>query len=171
MTRDRFGGGAPGPKEDERIAAIETITIPFETFKKALRRNYLDEETADDSRDYRLRIAGPFEAEMDVEYYETESGSRYASDVDPKPLHIHPEQLVFQGIDGGFREIREWPTRATIKEKLAEGEIEAAGDPVAALEAAREEFWADLRARLPEEIDLGFIHGYQSDPVAIEWAD
>lgn len=168
MARDRIGGGPAGRQRDERIATIERLTIPFEAFRTALRRNYLDEAI---DAECRIRISGPFEAEVEAEYYETDGERSEASDSNPMPLYIHPEQLVFQGLDGGFRDVREWPTRSAIEEELSDAAIEDAGGPEAALEAAREEFWDELREKLPAIVDLGTLHGFMPEPVAVEWTD
>lgn len=160
-----------GRNVDDRIAAIETIQIDWETFKKTLKRNYLDKPTKWTDRSFVLRLYPPFEAEMDADYYESEKGRHYDNNWDQKPLHIKPELLITEGTDRGFRSIFEWPTETTTRNALQEDDIEDAGGIEAAVEEGREIFWDELKHSLPETIDLGRLFGGhpQTHEVEIEW--
>lgn len=165
------GGTDPMNNVDDRLAKIETLTISFETFKKALKRNYLGEPDQW-GRSYVLRLYPPFEAEMEADYYESEQGTHYNNEWDEKPVHINPEYLIREGTDSGFRGIVQWPTTANTRDALSEDDIEEMGGIETALEEGREIFWHELRHSLPDEIDLGQLgYPYGSHVVDIEWED
>ena len=144
------------PQTDTRLEKVETVTISFETFKKALKRNYLGERHRSD-RSYVLRLYPPFEAGMEAEYYESEQGRHYNNEWNEKPLHISPELLILEGTDRGFRGIYEWPTEANTRNALTEEKIEEAGGIEEAVEIEREIFWDEVKHSLPETFDLGKV--------------
>lgn len=154
--------------QKSRYEKVGTITINFETFKKALKRNYLD---YDDQwgRRYVLRLYPPFESEMEAEYYESEQGVHYDNNWDEKPLHIQPQIIIHDGRQGGFHGIVEWPTEANTRNALTDDEIEECGGVEAAVEEGREIFWHELKHSLPETFNLGGVDGYTSHEVDIEW--
>ncbi len=151
---------------DERLEKVERIVIPFEMFKKTLKRNYLGEPDRW-GRSYVLRLYPPFEEEMEVEYYESEKGRHYDNNWNEKPFHIRPELIIFEGIEGKFKP--EWPTETTERSHLTEEEIQEAGGIDAALEESREWFWNELKYDLPDSFDLGNVQGVGSYPVELEW--
>lgn len=158
------------PQTDPRLETVETITIPFETFKKALKRNYLGESTRHD-RNYVLRLYPPFEAEMEAEYYESEQGRHYDNNWDEKPFHIQPELLIMEGTERGFRGICEWPTEANTRHALTEEEIEEEGGIEEAVETGRDIFWDEVKYDLPETFNLGCVQGVKEYTVELNWEE
>lgn len=158
------------PRTDDRLEKVEEITISFETFKKALKRNYLGERHRRD-RSYVLRLYPPFEAEMEAEYYESEQGRHYDSNWNEKPFHIPPELLILEGTERGFRGICEWPTEANTRHALSEEEIEEDGGIEKAVEIGREVFWDEVKHDLPETFNLGRVHGVGNYTVELNWEE
>ncbi len=160
-----------GRNIDERIAAIETIQIDWETFKKTLKRNYFADPTKWTDRNFVLRLHPSFKAEMNAEYYESMKGAHYSNDWGQKPVHIKPELLIMEGTDRGFNSLPEWPTESSERNHLTDDEIEEIGGIEAAVEESREMFWNELKHSLPKSIDLGRVLGspYGSHEVEIEW--
>jgi hypothetical protein len=158
-----------GPKVDSRLEQVERVTISFETFKKALRRNYLGESSRRD-RSYVLRLYPPFEGEMEAEYYESEQGVHYDNNWDEKPVHIAPEMLILEGSESGFNSIINPPEEWQVRQNLTDEEIEEAGGIDAAMEESWEMFWAELKTILPETFDLGLTQSMTgSYAVELEW--
>jgi len=153
---------------DERLEKVERIVIPFETFKKTLKRNYLGESNKTD-RSFVLRLYPPFESEMEVEYYESFKGRHYNSEWNEKPFHIPPELIILEGMDGNFFNQHEWPTEITEQQHFTEKEIEEIGGIGNVVEESREWFWNELKVKLPDQFNLGNVHGYGSYEVDIEW--
>jgi len=158
------------PQTDTRLEKVETVTISFETFKKALKRNYLGERHRRD-RSYVLRLYPPFEAEMEAEYYESEQGRHYDSNWNEKPFHIAPELLILEGTERGFRGICEWPTEANTRDALTEREIEEDGGIEEAVEIGREIFWDEVKHDLPETFNLGRVRGVGNYTVELNWEE
>lgn len=161
---------AHDPQTDTRLEKVETVTISFETFKKALKRNYLGESNRHD-RSYVLRLYPSFEADMEAEYYESEQGRHYDNNWDEKPFHIPPELIILEGTDRGFRGIVEWPTEANTRNALTEEEIEEDGGIEEAVEIGREIFWDELEHDLPETFNLGCVQGVGNYTVEINWEE
>lgn len=156
---------------DERLKGVETVRIPFDEFKKALRRNYLDDGQRRD-RSNVLRLHPPFEATMKAEYYESERGQHYSSDWSEKPFHIPPELLIIEGSDSGFQNVADWPTRSSTRARLHDDELPIDDDELDNLVAeGRAVFWSDLRRQLPDTFDLGDVHGIGGYEVAVEWVN
>ncbi|MFD1527312.1 hypothetical protein [Halolamina salina] len=156
---------------DDRLAKVEKITISFETFKKALKRNFLDEPDRW-GRSYVLRLYPPFEAEMEAEYYESEQGVHYNDEWNEKPIHISPETIMLEETDffstyGGV----EWPTEANTRSEFSEEEIEEGGGIEKFVEEGRRIFWEELKHSLPEEFDIGRVSHYAPHTVELEWED
>lgn len=160
----------PDPQTDPRLEKIETVTISFETFKKALKRNYLDEPDRW-GRNYVLRLYPPFEAEMEAEYYESEQGRHYDNNWDEKPFHIPPELIILEGTERGFRDIVEAPEEWQVRQALTEEQIEEEGGIDAAMDGAWEIFWDDVEYSLPETFNLGCVHGVGSHTVELNWEE
>lgn len=155
---------------DTRLEKVETVTISFETFKKALKRNYLGERHRND-RSYVLRLYPPFEAEMEAEYYESEQGRHYDSNWDEKPFHIPPELIILEGTERGFRGIVDAPEEWQIHQALSEEQIEEEGGIEAAMDEAWEIFWDDVEYNLPETFDLGRVQGIGDHTVELNWVE
>lgn len=136
------------PRIDERLEKVETVHIDFETYKKALKRNYLEDNNYHD-RSFVLRLYPPFEAEMEADYYESVQGQHYNNDWDEKPYHITPELLILEGSDSSFRNIVEWPTEHNTRSALDDDVIEEEGMENL-LEESREMFWDELKTILPD---------------------
>lgn len=168
--------GGTDPMTDDRLEAVGTIRIEWETFRDTLWRNYLDENLAMNSNSYVLRLSPPFEAEMEADKHVSQKGNFYPPEMSPKPIHIRPERIIQEGLDRGFNApgLVEWPTRSNTSDALTEDELEDyEGGLDAAVEEAREVFWGELKHSRPTEIDLGRLvqsHG-GSHVVAIEWID
>ena len=156
------------PQIDERLEKVETVQIDFETFKKALKRNYLGESHRHD-RSFVLRLYPPFEAEMEAEYYESEQGRHYDNNWSEKPFHIQPELLILESPGEGFRSIVNYSTEASIRDALTEEQIAEEGGIEASLEIGREIFWGELETILPDRFDLGAVHGLRPYEVDVEW--
>lgn len=168
MAQHPTTDGGTDPMTDDRLAKVETVTIPFETFKKALKRNYLGDRDRWD-RSFVLRLYPPFEAEMEAEYYESEQGRHYNNDWDEKPFHIKPELLILEGTDLGFRSICDPPEEWQIKRDLTDEQIEEEGGLEASMQIAWDIFWDELKTILPDRFDLGCVHGFGTYYVDIEW--
>jgi hypothetical protein len=151
---------------DDRIEQIGTIEIAFETFKKALKRDYLSDRHQNDGRKHRIRISPPFDETVEAKYFESEQGTHYPPDMSPKPIHIRPSMIFAEDMDTQW--IPEYPTRANTRDALSEDEIEGIGGLDAAVEEGREIFWNDLKAELPETITLGQYPQEQKE-VSVEW--
>jgi hypothetical protein len=157
------------PRTDDRLEKVERVTIPFETFTKALRRNYLGEPRRHD-RSYVLRLYPPFEADMTAEYYESEQGRHYDNNWTEKPVHVAPELLILESPGDGFRSIVNWPTEASVRSALSDEEIADEGGIDESLAVGRELFWDELKTVLPETFDLGAVRpGPESYPVELIW--
>jgi len=152
---------------DDRLEVVETITIAWDDFKRALKRDYLTDGT-DRSRQNVLRLSPPFEGEMDATYFESEQGTYYSPEMDPKPVHIRPHTIIQEGRDRGFRDLINWPTKATTRNALREEEIEDAGGIDAALAESREIFWNELRHSLPDSFRYHTTAG-RAYELSIEW--
>lgn len=153
---------------DARLEQVEQITIAWDDFKKALKRNYLTDGT-DRSRSNVLRLSPPFAAEMEASYFESEQGMHYPPEMDPKPVHIAPEVIIREGRERGFRDLINWPTRHNATDALTDEEVEEAGGVEAVVEQSREIFWDELRHSLPDSFT------YTATPdadyeIAINWA-
>ena len=155
-------------QKDERLEKVEQITINFETFKKALARNYLGESNKTD-RSFVLRLYPSFKSEMEVEYYESVQGRHYNSEWNEKPFHIPPELLVLEGDGGNFRDIVNYPEEWEVRQALTEEQIEEEGGIEEAMQVGKEMFWEELKTILPEAFDLGRVHGLGGYPVDINW--
>lgn len=156
------------PRTDDRLEKVNTVRIPFETFTKALERNYLGESDCHD-RSYVLRLYPPFNATMGAEYYESEQGRHYNNEWDEKPFHINPELLILEGENGSFRDVVNYPTEAEVRNALTNEQIEEEGGIEEALRIGKKMFWDELKTILPKTFDLGCIHGLNNYPVEIEW--
>jgi len=154
--------------KDSRLEKVEQITINFETFKKALSRDYLGESNTTD-RSYVLRLYPPFETEMEVEYYESFHGRHYDNNWDEKPFHITPALLILEGNNGGFNDIVNYPEEWEIRQALTEEEIQEEGGIEESMEIGKEIFWDELKTILPNRFNLGNQSGYGSYPVEINW--
>jgi len=155
-------------QKDERLEKVEQITINFETFKKALARNYLGESNKRD-RSYVLRLYPPFESEMEAEYYESMQGRHYDNNWNEKPFHTRPELLIVEGDGGNFRDIVNYPEEWEVRQALTNEQIEEEGGIEEAMEVGKEMFWEELKTILPETFDLGRVRGLGSYPVEINW--
>lgn len=155
-------------QKDSRLEKVEQITIDFETFKKALARNYLGESNKTD-RSFVLRLYPPFEAEMEVEYYESMQGRHYNSEWDEKPFHIPPELLILEGDGGNFRDVVNYPEEWEIRRAFTEEEIEEEGGIEKSMQIGKEMFWDELKTILPKTFNLGNVHGFGSYSVEINW--
>jgi len=157
-------------QRDERLEKVEQITINWETFKKALKRNYLNNNYHD--RIFVLRLYPPFESEMEAEYYESMQGQHYDDNWNETPYHIKPEIILLEGTDGRTRPFNwiQWPTKATVKDNLTENEIEEIGGIEEALKESREIYWDEMKSFLPDTFDIsvsaGIPIGYEVD---INW--
>jgi hypothetical protein len=153
------------------LTKVDTIVIPWDTFKKTLKRNYLDPDYEYKRQDttFVLRLYPPFEATMGVEYYESKQGRHYNSEWDPKPIHIRSEMLILEGTDRGFRNSVDYPTERNTRDALTDEEIAEMGDIEEAVVEGREIFWSELRGILPDEGDVGQWIGYDSHTVEFDW--
>lgn len=159
-------------QKDERLERVEQITINFETFKKALKRNYLDPNYTNryHDRSFVLRLYPPFESEMEAEYYESMQGRHYNNNWNEKPYHIKPELMLMHGCGSDpFIKIVEYPTKENTRWTL-DDEILDDNDIEDLVDEGREIFWSELKNLLPDTVDLGRVHGYGSYPVEINWA-
>lgn len=156
---------------NNKLQKVEQITIDWEVFKKALRRNYLEEDSTmfEHSHSFVLRLYPPFESEMEAEYHESEQGTHYMPDWNEKPHHINPETILLEGCDSNPFRYSEWPTRTNTKHNLPEDVIEN-NDIDELVEEAREIFWSDLKGKLPEKYTLGFLPESSSE-VEINWVN
>jgi len=153
---------------DERLEKVDEVTIEFETFKKALKRNYLSEPDRW-GRSYVLRLYPPFESEMEAEYYESEQGVHYDSNWNEKPFHIPPELIVLEGVNNGFNGLVNWPTEYSVRNHLTDEEIEEEGGIEESLSIGREIFWDELEASLPDTFNLGCVNGYSIHKAKLNW--
>lgn len=156
---------------DERLEKMETIRIPFEAYRKALKRNYLDEPDRW-GRNYVVRLYPPFEATMEAHYYESERGVHYDNNWDLKPIHIQPEWILHDADIYIGRTMVEWPTEVNTREELTEEEIAECGGIDEAVAEGRGLFWDELKHALPETINTRVLPGV--DPMhrgtlRIEW--
>ncbi len=157
------------PRTDERLEKVETVRIPFDQFKKALKYNYLGESNRHD-RSFVLRLYPPFEATMTAEYYESEQGVHYDSNWNEKPFHIRPELLILEGDGGSFRSIVNYPEEWQVRNALTDEQIEEEGGIEEALQVGKEMFWEELRTILPETFDLSMASGRPTHYVVdVEW--
>lgn len=152
---------------DARLETVDEITIDWSDYKKALRRDYLTDGT-DRSRRNVLRLSAPFEAEMDATYFESEQGTRYAPEVDPKPVHIRPHTIIEDGRDRGFRDLITWPTRHNATDALTDAEVEEAGGVDAVVEQSRDIYWDELRHSLPDSFRYHTVAG-RAYEIDINW--
>jgi len=167
-------GSIMSMKRDTRLEKVDRIRIDWDTFKKALERNYLSPEYEYQRQDktYVLRLYPPFESEMDAEYYVSEQGVHYNSDWDEKPFHMKPELFVLEGTDKGFRGIVNYDTETDVRNALTDEQIEEEGGIEQSLQIAHEIFWDELKSIRPDEIDLGhFTPGPSGYTVEIDWID
>jgi hypothetical protein len=155
-------------QKDSRLEKVEEITINFSTFKKALKRNYL-EGTNHHDRSFVLRLYPPFEAEMKAEYYESMQGRHYDNNWEEKPFHIRPELLILEGNNGSFRNIVNYPEEWQVRQALSKEEIEEEGGIEESMAIGEEMFWDELKTILPSEFDLGVVSGFSNYPVNINW--
>jgi len=159
---------------DSRLETVETITIDWPTFKKTLKRNYLDPdyERQRRNRSYVLQLYPPFETTMEARYYVSEQGRHYNSDWDEKPVHLKPELFILEGSDSSFRDIVEYPTEQNTRHALRDEEIEEMGGVDEAVTEGRELFWDELQTILPEQVNIGrFIGGHTNYTVDVEWTN
>ena len=150
---------------DSRLEKVETVEINFETFKKALARNYLGERNSHD-RSYVLRLYPEFTEVMKAEYYESMQGRHYDSNWDEKPFHIPPELLILEGNNGNFRDIVKYPERWEVEQNvpdITEDEIDEC------MQESKELYWDEMKTILPTKFNLGSVHGVGSYTVDIEW--
>lgn len=161
-----------GPQTDERLEKVEKVRIDFETFKKALVRNYLSDNNKwykmRQDRTFVLRLCPPFGSEMETEYYESMQGRHYNNEWNEKPFHIRPEIILLEGCDNQVLRWNEWPNEtntrnALTQEKLEENDIEDL------VEEGREIFWDDVKHSLPESFNLGKVRGFGSYEVELIW--
>ncbi|WP_435065904.1 hypothetical protein [Halobaculum sp. EA56] len=172
MPQKATADGGETNHTDERVAAVETIRIRWEDFKKALRNNYLTDTDRRRGGNTVLRLnpgRGGFSEAEEAETYFSESGVHYASDWPAKPIHIRPHTIIETGRERGFRGLVEWPTRGNTRSALSEEEIEEIGGIDAAVEESREIYWEELRHSLPDTFDLGRQLGPEGKHVEIEW--
>jgi hypothetical protein len=157
-------------QKDERLEKVEQITINWETFKKALKRNYLDPDYEYERQDrtFVLRLYPPFEAQMEVEYYESRQGRHYNNEWEEKPFHIRPEIILLEVCDINRLRWNEYPTETNTRHALS-GEVVEENDIEELVQEGREVFWSDLRYSLPNTFNLGRVHGFGSYPVEINW--
>ena len=155
---------------DSRLEKVEQITIDFETFKKALARNYLGESNTHD-RNYVLRLMPPFEAEMEAEYHESVQGRHYDSNWPETPYHIKPELIILEGSDSGFRNIVNYPEEWEIRQNLTEEEVKEEGGIEESMEIGKQMFWGELKTILPETYKLGYTNGIGRHEVEINWTN
>jgi hypothetical protein len=141
---------------DERLQKVETITIDWDTFKKTLRREYLEHNQYTD-RNFVLRLTPPFESEMEAKYYESMNGQYYNNEWNEKPFHIRPQMVLLEGTEKSTQPFRwaEWPTERTVRDNLTESDIEEIGGIDEALQECRDWFWNELQSFLPDTYDLG----------------
>jgi len=151
---------------DDRLEAVETITIDWAEFKKALKLDYL--APINRSRHNVLRLTPPFETEMTATYYESQQGTYYPPEMDPKPLHIRPHAIIQEGRDRGFRDLINWPTKASVRDVLREEEIQDSGGIEAALDESRAIYWEELRHSLPDSFRYHTTAG-RAYELSIEW--
>jgi hypothetical protein len=159
--------------KDDRLEKVETVIIPWEQFKKALRLNYLQEDSSmfHHSHSFVLRLTPPFESDMSAEYYQSEQGVRYNNEWNEKPFHIKPEMLLLEGTDKGTNPFRwtEWPTERTTRNHLSESELEEC-DIDELVAEGREIFWDEMKSFLPETFCLGKCHsGLSKYEVDLVW--
>lgn len=160
--------------KDERLEKVEQITIDWEVFKKTLKRNYLSNDyyKMRQDRSFVLRLYPPFEAEMEVEYYESMQGRHYDSNWDEKPFHINPELIILAGTNEIFGStIPDYPTENQLKNTLSEEDIEDEGGIEESLKISRGIFWDEVKHILPDSFDLGSCHGAGSYKVDINWTN
>lgn len=153
---------------DARLDKVEEITVDWDTFKKALERNYLEDNNYHD-RSFVLRLYPPFEAEMQVEYHESLQGRHYNNDWNEKPLHILPELLILEGSNSSFRDIVDYPEEWQVKQALSVEEIEEEGGIENVMQHSKQMFWDELKTILPNEFNLSNCHGYGSYKVDVNW--
>jgi hypothetical protein len=161
-------------QRDSRLEKVKTITIDWDTFKKTLKRNYLDPdyERQRQNRSYVLQLYPPFEATMEARYYVSEQGRHYDSDWDEKPVHLKPELFILESTGRSFRLIVEYPTAQNTRNALRDEEIEEMGGIEEAVAEGRELFWDELKTILPEQVNIGqFIGGHTNYPVDVEWTN
>lgn len=163
------------PQNDERLEQIEQITIDFEVFKKALRRNYLEEPDRW-GRTFVLRLYPPFESEMEAEYYESEQGRHYNNEWDEKPFHIRPELLILESPEneGNFFNNHRWPTVVNQKRLIEQDfpDVELTEKNVEVfLEEGREWYWNEMKSILSEQFNLGGCVSHGDYPVEINWTN
>ena len=154
-------------QRDERLEKVEKIIIDWETFKKTLRLNYLEDNNYHD-RSFVLRLYPPFEAEMEAEYYESMQGRHYNNEWDEKPFHIKPELILLEGCEGNPLRWNEFPTERNTRNAL-DDEIIEENEIGELVEEGREVFWSDIKYELPETFNLGKVHGFGSYEVEIIW--
>lgn len=81
------------PTDETAKNQIETVTVDAEEIVEALRFNGQPEEYRN-QRTAVLRVSPPFSSEVEASIHYTEEGTRYPSEMDPKPVHLSAEQFV-----------------------------------------------------------------------------
>jgi len=162
-------------QKDSRLDKVEQITIDFEAFKKALTRNYLEPAKTmfEQNHSFVLRLISPFEAEMEVEYYESEQGRHYNNEWNKKPHHIKPELILLEGTEAGTNPFKwiQYPTEQTERDCLTEQEIKEMGGIDECIKASRQIYWDEIKSFLPDTFELGISTGYHSKEVKINWTN
>lgn len=165
-------GGSDEEHTDERLAAVETLRIRWDDFKKALRNNWLTDTDRGRGGNTVLRLSPGrkgFRETMTAETYFSEQGVRYDSNWEQEPIHIRPHLILETGLDRGTRGLMEWPEQWHIENNFSEEEIEEMGGIEKALDEEREFWWGELRAQLPTEFDVSSSYPMKSKQVDIEW--
>ena len=160
-------------QKDNRLEKVEEITIEWETFKKAFKRNYLlggsKWQSMRNDRSFVLRLYPPFQNKMKAEYHESMQGRHYNNEWNEKPFHIKPELIVLEGIEGNFFNHMKFPTEMSVRNALSDEEIQDGGGIEDCLEVSRKMFWDELKYDLPDTLDIGLIYGYESYEVDLIW--
>lgn len=160
-------------RTDERLEKVEQITIDFQEFKKALKRNYLSNDyySQRHNRSFVLRLYPSFEAEMRAEYYESQHGTRYDNNWSEKPYHIKPEIILLEGCDKNPFKSVQWPTKSNLKNNILDEDLEDL-DLDEELERSREFFWNEIKSFLPEKFNLAKCnHSLSGYAVKINWTN
>jgi hypothetical protein len=155
---------------DDRLDGVETVTVDWESFKKALKRSYLDPSFTDTDFKYRLRLTPPFESEMKAEYDQCRLGSHIRYEDSARPWTFNPQQVI-ESSETGFRGLPRWPTERNVKQALADDKIEDIGGVDKAVAESRELFWNAVRHAMPETIDLIQFSPVETHTVALEVTD
>lgn len=152
-----------GTDDVEPAEAIATIRVPLSALRDAYEWN---REHPNAQRTKVLKLSPPFDRVVEASVYTSEAGNYYPPEMDPKPIHIRPSELVDEG------GLPEWPTRSQTRRLIKEEGKEPTDERVNEwLQEARDVFWTQFGGALADEVDLLRQRPQGSITVDVEYTD